>query len=80
MYRWACDRLKETPSFEAFRMIYNIRESTNCWSIGRRENPVGFLKRAPKLDSSWYSGDTEPLTGYAAGLKDDWCASSLFPQ
>ncbi|CAL1361403.1 unnamed protein product [Linum trigynum] len=93
MYRLACERLKEEPSFDAFRMIYNIRDSTNCWSIGRRENSVGFVTGAPKLDSpwykeyffarpswKWYAGDAEPLTGYAVGSKYEWCESGQFPQ
>ncbi|CAL1369827.1 unnamed protein product [Linum trigynum] len=54
---------------------------------------MDFVKGAPKWDSPWYkdyffarpswmcySGDAEPLTGYAAGLKDDWCAATQFPQ
>ncbi|CAL1392878.1 unnamed protein product [Linum trigynum] len=93
MYRWACDRLEEEPNFEAFRLLYKIRDSTNCFSIGRRDGTVGFVSGAPKLDSpwykeyffarpsaKWYSGDLEPPTGYAVGSKETWCASGQFPQ
>ncbi|CAL1353947.1 unnamed protein product [Linum trigynum] len=81
------------PSFDAFRLIYNIRDSTKCWSIGWRENAVALITGSPKLDSpwyreyyfarpsgQWYSVETAPLTRYAAGSKDAWCSSNQFPQ
>ncbi|CAL1402108.1 unnamed protein product [Linum trigynum] len=93
MYRWACDRLNEEPSFDAFRLIYKSRDSTNCWSIGRRDGAVGLVTGMPKLDSPWYkeyffarpswkwcSGDVEQPTGYVVGSKEAWCASSQFPR
>ncbi|CAI0423698.1 unnamed protein product, partial [Linum tenue] len=93
MYRWACDRLNEEPSFDAFRLLYKIQDTPNCWSIRRRDGAVGLVTGAPKLDSpwfreyffarpswKWYSGDEEPPTGYAVGSKEAWCSSSQFPQ
>ncbi|CAL1353752.1 unnamed protein product [Linum trigynum] len=91
MYRYACSRLKETPSFDAFRLLYKIRDSTNCWSIGRRDSAIGLVSGSPKLDSPWYreylfarptgqsySGGTAPPTEYAVGSKESWCSSTQY--
>ncbi|CAL1371414.1 unnamed protein product [Linum trigynum] len=84
-YRAACARLKEEPSIDAFRLLYSMTGSKNCWSPRRRSKNVGFVYGSPKLDSpwyseyffarpagKWYSGDVEPLTVFSFGQTDDW--------